>query len=87
MNRFTQIDSFGKWIIEQKFDSDRKEVFCRASMTGYGTWFGEKIRLGMNDEIIFPTDDSKKIVPNLTQIEIVRKLLDKCRAGLLYLPN
>ncbi|KGG23220.1 hypothetical protein EV09_1968 [Prochlorococcus marinus str. SS35] len=56
-------------------------------MTGYGTWFGEKIRLGMNDEIIFPTDDSKKIVPNLTQIEIVRKLLDKCRAGLLYLPN
>ncbi|WP_052043925.1 MULTISPECIES: hypothetical protein [unclassified Prochlorococcus] len=85
LNRFTEIDSFNNWIIEQKFDSETKKVVCRASMKGDGTWFAAKIRLNKNDEVLLPHGDSKHKEIELDDLEHVRSLLRKCRASLLYL--
>ena len=86
LNQFTEIDSLGKWIIEQKFDSADGNVECRASMEGYGTLFGERIRLDVNDQILFPQDaiyrNDDEIFDSLIE---VKKALSVCRSGLLYI--
>ena len=86
-NEFTRLDSYGDWIIEQKFDSETKKVLCRASMKGDGTWFAAKIRLNRNDEVLLPQGDAKDKKIELADVQHVRRMLRKCRASLLYLQN
>ncbi len=84
-DRFTVIDGFGKWRIEQKFDSETKQIFCRASLNGNGTWFAEKVRLNRKNELVIPEGVSVADEPNLNEVRKIRDLLEKCRKGLLYL--
>ncbi len=85
-DHFTVIDIFGDWIIEQKFDSETKQVFCRASLKGNGTWFAGKTRLNMNNELIVSEGSSSRDRPSLEDVRKVRVLLENCRKGLLYIP-
>ncbi len=86
LNHFTEIDSFGRWTIEQKFNPEDNKIECRASMKGYGTWFGERIRLDKNGEVIIPKDllYEKKDEISLYLNE-VRNSLSNCASGLLYI--
>ncbi len=86
LNQFTEIDSFGKWTIEQKFNYEKNKVECRASIKGYGTWFGERIRLDGNGQVLIPEDVSyKNKVEIFDQLIEVRKALSHCRSSLLYI--
>ena len=87
LNKFTQIDSFDNWVIEQKFDSQSKKISCRASMIGYGTWFGEKVRFDNNENIVYPKEISLKTLPSGALLEKLKMRLKKCRTGLMYLPS
>ena len=86
LNKFTEIDSLGKWSIEQKFSPEENKIACRASMKGYGTWFGERIRLDDNGEVLIPEDviykNKSDVFSSLIEI---RKALSNCRSSLLYI--
>ena len=87
LNEFTQIDSFDNWTIEQKLDSETKDISCRASMNGYGTWYGDKIRLNQDDDLFYPKGSSKKKSQDSIPLKKLRIALKKCRSGLIYLPG
>ena len=88
LNQFTEIDSFGKWTIEQKFTPEENKIECRASIKGYGTWFGARIRLDGNDEVLIPEDVLYKNKFDISDSLIeVRKALLSCRSGLLYIQS
>ena len=84
LNQFTEIDSLGKWSIEQKFNPEDNKVECRASMKGYGTWFGEKIRLDKNNDVIMPPGSLSENYPSQEDLEEIKELLKKCSSGLFY---
>ncbi len=84
-NTFSKIDTYEKWIIEQKFDSEKNEIFCRASRKGYGTWFDERIRIDKNNELVFPTGITKKNYPSKALLKKILISLENCRSDLLYL--
>ncbi len=86
-NQFTEIDSLGNWSIEQKFDSEKEVIECRASKYGYGTWFGERIRLDNNNQLIIPKDLNEGLVEVDLYLDEVRAALKNCRSGLIYLVN
>ena len=86
-DKFTVIDSLGKWRIEQKFDAKTKQIFCRAFLKGNGTWFAEKVRINRNDEFIVPEGGLLREVPSLNDVREVRGMLRECRKGLLYLQS
>ena len=85
LNQYTEIDSYKKWSIEQKFDLKKNTVSCRASKSGHGTWFSEKIRLDRNDKVLIPAGVAKKSFPSKEDLEEIHNLLKKCRSGLLYI--
>jgi len=87
LNKFTEIDSFDNWIIEQKLDFETKDISCRASMNGYGTWFGDRISLNQDDEIFYPKGILRQTLPDNLPLKRLRIALVKCRSGLLYLPD
>ncbi len=84
-NKFTELDSYKNWIIEQKFDSKNNRVLCRASRSGYGTWFGEKIRLDKSDDVIMPPGTLIEDFPTSRDLDTIKELLKECRSGLFYL--
>ena len=86
LNKFTEIDSFDNWTIEQKFDSETKDISCRASMNGYGTWFGDKIRLNQDDDLFYPKGIPKENLRVSMPLKKLRISLKKCRSGLIYSP-
>ena len=88
LNQFTELDSVGKWTIEQKFTPEENKIECRASIKGYGTWFGARIRLDGNDEVLIPEDVLYKNKFDISDSLIeVRKALLSCRSGLLYIQS
>ncbi|WP_269622600.1 hypothetical protein [Prochlorococcus marinus] len=87
LNHFTEKDIYKEWIIEQKFDSEKNQVFCRASIKGYGTWFGQRIRLDRKGKLVYPSGISSKSPLRENDLKYVRKLLEKCRSSLLYIPE
>ncbi len=77
-----------EWLIERKVDLSSEKTKCRASIPTHSNWFGGRVRLGLNNELIKPTwisvkddqlDDSK--------LARVKKLLDDCRSGFIFLPD
>ena len=76
------------WLIERKVDLEKNVIKCRASIPAHANWFGARVRLGADDELIQPLwifvnpdqlSDSK-----LTKI---KGILETCRSDLLYLPQ
>ncbi|WP_320668001.1 hypothetical protein [Prochlorococcus sp. MIT 1307] len=86
LDKFSFLDQVENWIIERKFNSSNETISCRASIPKNGTWFGARIRLDGNDQLLFPSEHLKKAL-SLKTIKSVRKALKACRTGLIYLPN
>ena len=87
LDRFSNLDEIGDWVIERKIDSLSKDVFCRASVAKYGDWFDKRIRLNENNELIFPSEPPKHLIPKDSTVQNVRRALEICRSGLIYMPS
>ncbi len=85
LNDFTKLDKIEDWIIERKFDASSDEILCRASKIGYGTWFGARIRLDKNGNLVVPRDLSKEPKPSLLLLGRVKEALRRCRSGFVYM--
>ena len=76
------------WLIERKVDLTFEETKCRASIPFHANWFGARVRLGPNDELIKPIGISLKADQlDDSKIDKVKELLEDCRSGLLFLPD
>ena len=88
LNSFTNLVFIDDWLIERKIDLTINETKCRASIPSHANWFGARVRLGPNNELIKPIWISVKadqiIDSKLTKIKAI---LDNCRSGLLFLPE
>ena len=88
LNSFTNLIFVEDWLIERKVDLTINEIKCRASIPSHANWFGARVRLGPNNELIKPIWISVKadqiIDSKLTKI---KEILDDCRSGLLFLPE
>ena len=88
LNSFTNLVFIDDWLIERKIDLTINEIKCRASIPSHANWFGARVRLGPNNELIKPIWISVKadqiIDSKLTKIKAI---LDNCRSGLLFLPE
>ena len=88
INKFTTLIFVEEWLIERKIDLRSNEVNCRASLPSNATWFGARIRLGPNDELIKPRGIQKKGEEfGEFRLTTVKKVLKDCRSGLLFLPE
>ena len=87
LNEFTPLTYVDDWLIERKIDLKADKITCRASLPKHATWFGARIRLGADDELIKPiwlSDEGQLVKAKLNEI---KKFLDDCRSGFLFLPN
>ena len=88
LNSFTNLILVEDWLIERKVDLTINETKCRASIPSHANWFGARVRLGPNNELIKPiwisVNADQIIDSKLTKIKAV---LDNCRSGLLFLPE
>ncbi len=84
LDKFTKLDQIGDWVIERKIDSPTKEVFCRASKKGYGTWFSSRIRLNIDNELVVPDQLLSKEKPTESTLKTVRNALKNCRSSIIY---
>ena len=88
LNKFTDLISVEEWLIERKVDLSINETSCRASIPSHANWFGARVRLGPNNELIKPVWISVKANELLdSKLDKVKDLLDDCRAGFLFLPD
>ena len=88
LNGFTNLVFVEDWLIERKVDLSNNVTKCRASIPSHANWFGARVRLGTDDELIMPNwipfNPDQVIDSKLTK---VKKLLDDCRSGLIFLPE
>ena len=85
---FTNLTFVDDWLIERKIDLSINKTKCRASIPSHANWFGARVRLGPNDELIKPIWISVRAEEiQDTKIATVRKLLQVCRSGILFLPE
>tara|TARA_Y100001968_G_scaffold271214_1_gene262758 strand:+ start:79 stop:429 length:351 start_codon:yes stop_codon:yes gene_type:complete len=88
IKNFTNLIFVDDWLIERKIDLTINETKCRASIPSHATWFGARVRLGPNNELIKPiwisVKDDQVIDSKLIKI---KKLLNDCRSDLLFLPK
>ena len=88
LNSYSNLIFVEDWLIERKVDFTINETKCRASIPSHANWFGARVRLGPNNELIKPIWVSVKanqvIESKLTKI---KEILDDCRSGLLFLPE
>ena len=54
LNNFTDLIFVEDWLIERKVDLTINETKCRASIPSHANWFGARVRLGPNNELIKP---------------------------------
>ena len=88
LNSFTNLIFVEEWLIERKVDLNIDKIKCRASIPTHGNWFGARVRLGANNELIKPIWIS--VNPdqlNDAKLAKVKEFLDDCRSGLLFLPG
>tara|TARA_Y100000589_G_C26824483_1_gene495298 strand:- start:234 stop:587 length:354 start_codon:yes stop_codon:yes gene_type:complete len=88
LNDFTNLIFVDDWLIERKVDLKMNLIKCRASIPSHANWFGARVRLGADDELIQPfwisVNTDQVIDSKLTKI---RELLDACRSDFLFLPE
>jgi len=88
LNNFTDLIYVEDWLIERKVDLTLNETKCRASIPSHATWFGARLRLGDNNELIKPIWISAKEEQLLdSKLTKVKELLEDCRSGFLFLPD
>ena len=88
LNGFTNLIVEEDWLIERKVDLSINETKCRASIPSQANWFGARVRLGPNNELIKPIWISVKTEQVLdSKLTKIKELLDDCRSGLLFLPE
>ena len=88
LNNFTDLIFVEGWLIERKVDLKLNKTICRASIPSHANWFGARVRLGANDELIKPIWISVKKEQLLdSKLDKVKKLLDDCRSGFLFIPD
>ena len=88
LNNFTGLVVFEEWLIERKVDVTNNQINCRASIPSHANWFGARIRLGPNNELIKPIWISVKADQLLdSKLAKVKELLNECSSGLLFLPE
>ena len=88
LNKFTNLIFVDDWLIERKVDLTINETQCRASIPSHANWFGARVRLGQNNELIKPIWISIKADQVLdSKLAEIRELLDECRSGVLFLPE
>ncbi len=88
LNNFTNLVFVEDWLIERKVDLTNNVTKCRASIPIHANWFGARVRLGPNDELIKPIWIS--VNPNQiidSKLIKIKELLDDCRSGLLFFPD
>ena len=88
LNNYTPLIFVEEWLIERKVDLGINETKCRASIPSHANWFGARVRLGPNNELIKPIWISLNGEQLLdSKLAKVREFLDDCRAGFLFLPD
>ena len=88
LNSFTNLIVVDDWLIERKIDITINHIKCRASIPSHATWFGARVRLGPNNELIKPIWISIKADQVLdSKLAKIRDLLSKCRSGLVFIPE
>ena len=88
LNSFTNLIFVEDWLIERKVDLTINETKCRASIPSHASWFGARVRLGPNDELIKPIWISVKTEQLLeSKLTKIKELLSDCRSGLLFIPE
>ena len=88
LNNFTDLIFFEEWLIERKFDLTNDEIICRASIPSHANWFGARVRLGPNNQLIKPLWISVKASQlDNSQLTKVKELLNDCRSGLILLSD
>ena len=77
-----------EWLIERKVDLKNNESQCRASLPSHATWFGSRVRLGENDELIKPEWIILKEDQILdSKLIKVRNILEECREGFVFITD
>ena len=77
-----------EWLIERKIDLTNNVTKCRASIPSHATWYGARVRLGPDNELIKPIWISAQADKLLdSKVAKVKELLDSCRSGILFLPE
>ena len=77
-----------EWLIERKINLTTNRVNCRASIPSHANWFGARVRLGPNNELIKPawiSVDSEQLLDS--KLVKVKELLDECKSGFIFLPD
>ncbi len=88
LNNFTNLIFFEDWLIERKVDLTINEIKCRASIPSHANWFGARVRLDPNNELIKPIWISVKADQVIdSKLTKVKELLVNCRSGLLSIPE
>ena len=88
LNSFSNLIVVEDWLIERKVDLIINKIKCRASIPSHANWFGARVRLGPNNELIKPIWISIKDEQVLdSKLAKIRELLNECRSGLLFLPE
>ena len=88
LNSFTNLIFVEDWLIERKVDLTINETKCRASIPSHASWFGARVRLGPNDELIKPIWISVKTEQLLeSKLAKIKEILSECRSGLLFIPE
>ena len=88
LNGFTNLIFVEDWLIERKVGLTNNEIKCRASIPSNGSWFGARVRLGSNNELIKPIWISVRAEQVLdSKLTKIKELLDDCSSGLLFLPE
>ena len=90
LNSFTNLIFVEDWLIERKVDLtlNVNAIKCRASIPSHANWFGARVRLGTNNELIKPIWISEKNDQLLDlKLDQVKEMLDDCRSGFLFLPD
>ena len=86
LNQFTELVFVEEWLIERKVDLTFKKVECRASIPFNANWFGARVRLGPNNELIKPNWISVSADQLLdSKLAKVREKVDGCRSGILFI--
>ncbi len=85
LDSFSRLDEIEDWSIERRVDSKTKNVRCRASIPNDYAWFGGRIRLDQNDELVVPHELSRVPPPGFDSLKKVKLALRACRSSLIYI--
>jgi hypothetical protein len=88
LNNFTDLIFVEGWLIERKVDLNLNKTICRASIPSHASWFGARVRLGPDNELIKPMWISVKADQLIdSKLAKVKEVLHSCRSGLIFLPD